>query len=396
MYLNLFYLFLFSLSLGQLVRIGIFDMVVVNISDILLLLSVVFWMFQKKKVTIQKSFLFTPLILLMTACILSLLVNIFTFELREIGVSSLYLIRWALYVCVYFIVISFGEKEKQTIRSLMHVVGCLWIGIGYFQYFFYSSLRNLYYLGWDEHLYRMFGSFLDPNFAGALFTLYFLFALGDFITEFRKNKRNDIIRIFILLATFGAVLLTFSRSSLLMLVISSMIFLLLLGFKKYIFVPVIGILLFALVVSPFFAIENLNLFRIASSTARLETMNNAITVIQDFLFFGVGFNTYRYAQERYGFISTNSLIPNHAASGVDNSLLFVWATTGIFGLGAYIYLWFRITKKAYGFISTQNKIHGVIILSSVGGLLVHSMFINSLFYAPIVIWMWLVIGLESE
>src|SRR3989344_4212784 len=84
----------------------------------------------------------------------------------------------------------------------------------------------LYYLGWDEHLYRLFSTFLDPNFAGAFFVLYFLFALNILIDSLKKQTK--FFSLFIGLMSFLALIaifLTYSRSALLMLITGSFIFL---------------------------------------------------------------------------------------------------------------------------------------------------------------------------
>ena len=37
--------------------------------------------------------------------------------------------------------------------------------------FVYPDLRNLWYLGWDPHYYRVFATLLDPNYVGILLVL---------------------------------------------------------------------------------------------------------------------------------------------------------------------------------------------------------------------------------
>ena len=71
----------------------------------------------------------------------------------------------------------------------MLISGSLIVLLGFIQLMFYPALRNLYYLGWDEHLYRMFSTFLDPNFAGAFFVLFTLFVI-DMSLRYKKEFKN--------------------------------------------------------------------------------------------------------------------------------------------------------------------------------------------------------------
>jgi len=63
--------------------------------------------------------------------------------------------------------------------------------------------------------------------------------------------------------------------------------------------------------------------------------------------------------------------------------LFVLATTGVLGLSAYAYLWFKI-------IADSRK--QVIVLASLAVLLASSFFINSLFYPWALVWLMIILG----
>jgi len=108
-------------------------------------------------------------------------------------------------------------------------------------------------------------------------------------------------------------------------------------------------------------------------------------IIQDHPVFGVGFNAYRYAQLNYGFRNDKAERISHADSGVDNSMLFVLATTGVVGFLFYLFMWIRILKTA-----------NVLIIASVIGVVIDSLFVNSLFYTYIMFWLWVIIGLREN
>ena len=145
--------------------------------------------------------------------------------------------------------------------------------------------------------------------------------------------------------------------------------------------------------------EGTNLFRTVSTNARIESYQQAWVFFQQSPLFGIGFNAYRYAQDR-AFPSCNEkkaqrcldkqvLAESHAGAGTDNSFLFVLATTGIVGSTAYLFLWYRILLLSW---KHKTEPYGLIVLSSSLALFANSLFINSLFYPFIMLWMWVIIG----
>ena len=395
-----FVIFLGLLPMGELIRfdLGDYSIKPIDIAAILLFLVWVPQAFKKWKKNIRSDRLFIPIILLVATMCISLLLNIKNFSGSEVFIAFSYTLRWILYASLYFIVKSFSDKFKEKIIYLLLGLGAVIIFLGFIQYFFYTSLRNLYYLGWDEHMYRMFSTFLDPNFAGSFFVLYLIFLAGLLLFSL-KNRTSQVwfiglISIFTLISTY----LTYSRSALIMLIVSSIIFLTLAKKIKWLILIISVSVLFILTSSKNWNVENINLFRIASSEARIDSAKIAIEIIKNNLFSGVGFNTYRYAQVKYGFRSPVGSTDSHADAGSDNSFLFIAATAGIAGLIFYLNLLGTILKKAYeSYRNYKNgniqKYIGLVVLASVGGIIVDSFFVNSLFYSFVMIWLWILLGL---
>lgn len=376
---KLFIFVLFLFPLGEIIRIDFGNGAVIKPLDIgivvLVLLWLVFKFIQKQK--IKQTNILIPVALFVLSGLFSLIISNLHLSLNEFLISFSYMLRWVAYAGVFFVVCDFDKDFKKKISKLLIIVGSIIVVLGYLQYFFYSSLKNLFYSGWDEHMYRMFSVFLDPNFAGAFFVLFFLF-----LTNLFFKKKNKFIGLLILL-TLGAIFLTFSRSALIMLSVSSSLLFILINKKIWIGL-LLGITLLVLVISSrYFNVENINLFRIVSTEARIETSRNAIKIIQDHPIFGVGFNAYRYAQLNYGFRQDKAKVVSHADSGADNSILFILATTGIVGFLFYSFLWIRILKN-----------YNVLVVASVIGVLIDSLFVNSLFYTYIMFWLWVIIGLS--
>jgi len=376
---KIFILVLFLFPLGEIVRINLGKGLVIKPLDIGVAALVLLWLLIKfiRKQKINQTNILLPIFMFALIGLFSLIINSSRLSINEFFISFSYLTRWVIYAGVFFVVSDFDKHFKKKILSLLIFAGSLIVGLGYLQYFFYSNLRNLYYLGWDEHMHRMFSVFLDPNFAGAFFVLFFLFLIGVFL----KNK--NISAGILLMLTLGAVFLTFSRSALIMLIISSSLLFVLMHKKIWIAI-LFGITILVITMSSrYFSIENINLFRIVSSEARLATAKEAVRIILSRPIFGVGFNSYRYAKLDYGLRNNKLYLISHADAGVDNSFLFVAATTGIVGFILYLFLWFRIFKIA-----------SILAIASIAGIFINSLFINSLFYPFIMLWLWIIIAIK--
>lgn len=385
--ITIFFFFLFSaaFSFGQVARFQFGNNIAITFLDIVvgaifLLYTVSRFKSITKNISPQKK----ALSLFIIACIFSILANLSSYKTEEIFVAFLYLVRWVAYASLFFAVAGFSQKLRSLVANFMVGSGFSILVAGYIQYFLYPSLRNLYYLGWDEHLYRMFSTFLDPNFAGSFFVLYAIFIFHHFLNN---DKRHKWIFFALSILSIGAVFLTFSRSAIIMLFVSSFIFLSMKFSKRIAFTIIAAFVLVPLLFSNILKSEGTNLFRTASSISRIESQQNAIKIIANNPFLGIGFNAYRYAQERYGFIKKESAFFDHSGAGTDNSYLFVLATTGIVGFFAYINLW-RV-------LLLPNK-RDVLVIASIGGLFMNAFFLNSLFYPMLMAWVWILLGIRAR
>ena len=173
---RLIFLFLiFFAVLGEISRIYLGSAVAISFLDISSVLSLIYiavFYFRHNDNDVFKNlkyFLFFYII-----CFISLVFNLKNFSLNQILIGSLYLFRFISYSSIYFLVKIIFKKNSRFVEIILLAWGLIFIFLGFLQYFLYPNLRNLYYLGWDDHLYRLFSTFLDPNFAG-LFIASFLF-----------------------------------------------------------------------------------------------------------------------------------------------------------------------------------------------------------------------------
>lgn len=381
---------LILLPLGELVRFNLGNDFAIKPLDVVTGAMFVVWLIIcKKRITPYiKLVIIFPIIGL-----LSLVINSTWLKPNEFFISLLYLVRWISYASLPIIVSGFDEKFRKIIHLFFTTEGLFILIAGYIQFFLYPDLHALSYLGWDIHMYRMVSTFLDPNFAGAFLVLYALFIAGSLWSLIKKTRyKESIFYIAILIFTIIAVFLTYSRSALLMLIAGFVVFLILIKKKKFILIMLGSILLFITIVSPFFYIENINLLRGASSMARIANYETALKLIKDRPLLGVGFNSYRYAKNLYRISSGWTKAPSHADAGIENSFLFILATTGIFGLLAYLWLWLNILKRSFYLYRQKSGIMDIIVISSIMGIFVDSLFINSLFYSSIMLWLWVIVG----
>lgn len=373
-------IFLIFLPLGQWVRLDLGNGLSLVPLDLgVFTLSVVYFLTGFKKI---HGFLLKPFLIFILFLVISLLLNYTVLETRQFLVSAAYLIRLISYISIYFIVLG-NKRISKIIPKLITISGLFLLIIGFSQYIFYPDLRNLYYLGWDEHLYRLFSSFLDPNFAGSFFVIYLMFLLVSF-----KNKVNK----FIFILSFIAIFLTYSRSAYIMLIISVVIFLVLKKKLKLIlsFIVLFIVCIFILSKTSLSS-EGTNLLRTASGEARLDSAKIAIDIFKKNPVFGVGFDAYRYAQHRYGFLNKN-WENVHSGAGTDNSFLFILATSGVLGFASFLYLIFEILK---GPLAVKSK-YSAVVFSVVVGLIFNSLFVNSLFYPAILLLLLSLLGIRES
>lgn len=382
---------IFTIPFGVIASFGILPGVRIYLLDIfvgLVFLNSLILVFKQKLIPQKKLCISLGLFVLFA--FVSLLLNIQHLNLNSFFVSLLYLLRFIAYSSLLFAPSFLTREARDKIPVKLFISGIILTIFGFLQFVLYRDLRNLYYAGWDEHLYRLFSTVLDPNFAGAILVLTGILGLSLWFS--RGGLVNDFRIIIPTILILPAILLTYSRSTFLMLSISVLSFLVFIKQIKFVLLFVVLGAFGVYLLPKNLGGEGVNLFRSASIEARLESYSRALTVFSDSPIYGSGFNAYRYTQERYGFDVKDSA-ENHAGAGVSNSFLFVLATTGIVGLLVYLNIWRVIVTDLFKQLK-KNKTNYIVIacLISIIGLFIHTLFENSLFYIFIMTWIFLLIG----
>lgn len=380
--LILLVIFWLSYPLGQFGRLGSFGVVNLYLVDFLAGLVFLFTipMLGRLAKTELKP-IFKAWLALAGIWLVSLVVSPLRLEGAQELVAGLYLLRWVVGSGLVFTGYLVAKAEGKGLLGLM-LVGGLGLAVsGLVQYAVFPYLGPITPEGWDPHLYRVVSSFLDPGFSGFIYvaSIVLLWACRGLLRLSRASWAA-LMGIFYL-----SLALTYSRASYLAFVASlGMLAVKNRAYRWYGKVLVVFVLTLLLLPRP--EGEGVRLERENSLKARIENWSHALSIASRHPVLGVGFNAYRYAQEKAGFVTVEE--QNHAAFGSDSSLLLVLATSGVVGLGVFGWFVFEIVRQLVRVKSALSLASRV----TLAGLFIHSFFLNSVFYPWILGWVALAIG----
>ncbi len=338
----------------------------VQLMDVMVLLTLLLFLIWKviNKEKIVLPFVWKWLWPFYGVGLLSLLISVSFFPVMDVVKGVLYLLRFFLYSSILLIVPSVPNPKKILITTGVAVAL-----LGFLQFLFFPNFEFLTQFGFDPHQYRLTSTFLDPNFVGI-----FLVIILSLTFEKKMWGTSAIIAV--------AILLTYSRSTYLFLGI------LLLGWgmttsKKFLLIFLTCVVLGLFI--PRVSERIMGGFTVDSSAVeRFESWQDGWRVFQNYPLIGVGLGNYRVAQEQLNLFKVYSPEGGHAGGGVDSSLLFVLASTGVIGLGCYLWFWFQVFRK-------KKNLRIIII-----GLFIASQFVNALFFPPIMLLYFTLIGMKDE
>ena len=381
-----------SLLIGQTIRLPLSAAAgAITITDILVFFAGIVFLFYN--LTIKKSIklpgeIWSQVLLFSLAALSSTILASKNFSFVQLGISSLFLVRFLLYF--FLAIIFYNIVKKSEVRNwinLMLSVGLIFAILGFVQLIIFPDFSFLVPFGWDPHQLRLASTLLDPNFSGAIFSILISISLSLLLTTKRK------IYFFIFVIYLMVLILTFSRSSYLAMIVVILTIGLLRSPRALVATSLFLITVFS--VLPQARSRIIGAFTLdETSRSRLESWSQALNIFKDNPVFGVGFNTYRFTQAKYGFFTTDEPLGGHSGAGTDSSILLVAATTGIFGLIFYLYLIFSIIK-VFARSAKSSYLH-LASLASFLGLLVHSQFVNSLFFPQVMFLIWILVGLNLK
>lgn len=384
------FMFLVIFPFGQLGRVELTHGITLHLIDLSVGIFVFFWLLFR--VTGRKQVRFNPLFFreFITFLIISgfsLVLGSFFVTPAQFLTGFLYWLRFAGYILFYFGVwdLSRDFKIRKKLLDSLIVVGCFTAVFGILQYFLFPDLRALSLYGWDDHYFRLVGTFLDPSFTGIILVLFLILLFSrKFVSQ--KGQGSGGGRGLYLLIGMIALLLTYSRASFLAFLAVLCLFYIV---RRNLILT--GVIAISFAVGAFLlprpAGEGVRLERTSTVVSRFENYQEALEIGLNNPIFGVGFNLL----SQQGLCTSER--PCHSRAGVDSSLLFVFATTGITGLIAYLWLWFNILKYSWRASFSSS---GLALLLSGAALLVHSNFANSLFYPWVLGWFVILLGTQED
>ncbi len=323
MMIILFYFTVFLFSLGQLGRVSFFNQQVNFYLYEITLFFTLFFLFFKYRFEPIKYFWsrFKPFLILLGVLTTSILIGWTKYSLFENLIGLLYLYRLHLYFIYFFYLQYYIKTEKnflKVIKNGIFLIAILTIFFTLIQYFFYPDLRNLFYQGWDPHLYRTFGVFFDTSISAAIFGIFFLTA------------NQQVIKLTYLILTA----LSFSRST--YLGISLTLIYLFINQKQLKKIILFFILFAALVFFiPKPSGEGVNLKRLYSIASRVEDYRLGLSLWKNKPITGYGYNRIRY-------IKNNNSV--HSGAAFSSSFLTILVSSGILGLISFIYVLWSLRK----------------------------------------------------
>lgn len=322
----------------------------------------------------------------------------FNLNTYELAVSVSYLARWTFYFAFYVAVLTVVKpRDVRGVWTALETCVLLFAAFGVLQAAFLPNFAQLVYpesrvrLDWDPQGHRLVSSLLDPNLAGALILMVLLVHVA-------MLSSGEKVAFWKPLLLFAALVLTLSRSSLLAFAVGGMVILVMRGLSRRL---MLAIGLFATAVAATlprllqFAASYGKLGIDESALSRLISWSRAFQVIRDHPWLGVGFNTYGFVQERYGWERMAAF-----TYSLDGGLLFITVMTGVIGLAVYITMLVLVARRCRTVArdpgqDTFGRGLAIGVLAVTIAMPVHSLFVNSLLVPFLMEPLWALWGLVA-
>jgi O-antigen ligase len=355
------------------------------------------------------------IILFLFVLVITYLINAFRFDFIQMAVAFSYMGRFGMYLVLAIMAFDLLERDKsgkfQKILLSAAILSMVLISLfGFLQLKYFPSFleMGMYLEGWDPHIGRLLSTWFDPNFIGGYlaFILGVTIALGLYFRH-KKNKKWFLIMSVISVIGLIALYFTFSRSGYLALIVALAILAFFKSRKLLVAVALIVILAFSFsprvqertmeAVDSGKSLIGLDSQKPLDPTAELRvwSWSFAWEMIQENPWIGVGYGRYDYEINQRG----HGLLSDHSSGGSDSSLLTIWAQTGIVGLLSALAIGFVAIVTAIRKIWKKNDFKSYLsagILSGFAGIFIHSVFVNSLLFPLMMVYLWVGLGLIDE
>ncbi len=332
-----FFFFIF----GQLGRIHIPDQpIYFYLYELFITLTTIIFIFKYKRQPFKNIEKKLPLSLFLLWMGVSFVISLFFYSLNENIIASLYAMRLTMYgVYIVYLFHHVSSTKLKLVVPLIMTSGLILL-VSILQFFLYPDIGNIAYLGWDPHISRLVGVFLDPPIAAGMF-----FLSGWYLVYQAQKAKRQYLLIALLVITFILIVLTYSRGA--FLAILSVILLFGISLKRYkMAVVMIVTIIILILLIPKAQTESINLMRTTSITARLEDYGKGFEIWQKNPIFGIGYNHIRFEKEKYiDEVFVEDYNPSHGIASFHSSFMIILVTGGVGGLALFSYILFVLSRK---------------------------------------------------
>lgn len=363
----LLFAFFVAFPFGQLARKDFYILEIsfgVTLIDVIAVLAIPLSIFVKKKPK-----LWTNLKRLYFVFAVSFLFSIFLVPVNNYLLGFLYLLRLLAYGSLFLVIFDYvaeSEERRSTIfKALLLILGFVAL-FGWIQYFAYPDLTALKEVGWDDHLYRLTGTFLDPGFT----SLVLVFGVVISLVFFQSARKTRYL--FLAVGFLLTILFTYSRAGYLASIAAVSVLYFSRRYIKFAFFAIFLAFTVLILLPKPEGSEGVKLSRTASIFQRLDNYKQTIDIFAYSPVFGIGYNN--ICEYRKGCLGIDLADVKHSCSGSDSSVLLVLATTGVVGLIVFGHTVLSISGQLH------SGLYAKAFLASSVAVLVHSIFVNSLFY----------------
>lgn len=398
--ISVFFLLLTSclISLGQLQRIPLTAFTSIYVHEVVLGLWTLFLLTSS---TTRNHF--TSFVLRTTRLVAPLLVLIlvgWTSALltgTSISHSLLYAARLCFYLSWAAVLAKSGTLSKQWLHLSLISTGLLIAFFGLLQRIFFADTRSLAILGWDDHYLRLISTQLDPNFTGILLVMT-IFSILKVDTSFwqwlihgqTQKSLSKIARFttwFCICVLLAALALTYSRASILALIIGLIYYLAThrAALKNQAKMLMIGAAIFGGVIfgtSLLQSGEGTNLFRTSTVFSRLQTSQYWLMSLQPHQWI-VGRGLFVAPADEL--VSSKLTLQDHA-NLPDSLPVLILSGTGLLGTALTLYY----LKRYIPYFKRLSPAESSLLIA----VLVHSMANNTLL--QVFVLMYVLLSLLSE
>ena len=235
--------------------------------------------------------------------------------------AGMYIARIGLFA-IYFYLLTLSNIQKQLMAKVLQIISIVIPAICLLQYVLLPDLRFLAQLGWDPHMYRAVGLFLDPPIVGVI--------LG--VLLFVAVIKKDYLAIFL---NYCAVVFLFSRSTYLTI---AFVILTYLVFQKKYLAAILWVVVFsaAIYLAPktipaYYNLESSKIERVSTVLSRRVELENGFRAWKAHPIFGIGYNRVAEYKQSLPRVYGKEVESNHSSSAFHSFWLTQLATTGIIG-----------------------------------------------------------------